>query len=322
MMFAYLFAWWTVASVAVGALIVLSIINVTGARWGEAYRRDAEAIAGTLPVVALAFIPIAVLAPQVYAWMEPSASLAPAVLRRIAHAHAYLNRTAWTIRAAVFLVGWTVLAEIIIRRRSKTASTLALAVIGVTGTFAVFDWLMSLTPAWSSTIFGLACLFGGILGAVALIAALNSVAAPMDAGALGRLLLGMLAMWAYLSLSQALIIWLGNKPDEVPWYVARGFGGWGEVLAGLVIAGFAIPFVGLLTYHLKRRPRSLALCGGWLVAMHAVDCYWLIVPVRDHAPSPRWFDAAALVLLGGIVFLFGRARRSKQQIVTAYAEAA
>ncbi|HEY0250589.1 MAG TPA: hypothetical protein VGC41_03640 [Kofleriaceae bacterium] len=320
--FAYLTAWWAAMSIAIGALGFLMITNVAEARWAKAYRRDAEAIAGTLPILALLFVPIALFAPELYAWIDPSPELAPSILRRVAHAHSYLNRTAWTIRAGVFLAIWIGLAEIVIRRRSRTASAIGLPLLGLTATFAAFDWIMSLTPAWASTIFGLACIFGGLLGAVALLAALNSVAAPMDAGALGRLVLGMLALWAYLELSQGLIIWLANKPDEVPWYVARGAGGWGNVLVGLVLGGFALPFVSLLGYYRKRRPRSLAAIGGWLVAMHVLDCYWLVMPVRDPAIAPRWMDAAAILAIGAVAVAFARARRSNEKLTSDYAEAA
>ncbi len=204
------------------------------------------------------------------------------------------------------------------RVRVRTLASVGLPAVGLTLTFAAFDWLMSMTPAWYSTIFGLLYFSGGFMAALALIAVIARdarrdprVAASIHAshtGALGRMLFAFLVFWAYMELSQGLIIWIANKPGEVPWYVARGAGAWGSVFAVLVIGHFAIPFFVLLSRSLKRRPTPLALAGWWLLLMHYVDVYWIVMPILHTTFAFHWLDVAAPLSVVGIATAFATAR--------------
>jgi hypothetical protein len=184
-----------------------------------------------------------------------------------------------------------------------TLSTPGLPAVALTLTFAVFDWLMSLTPLWYSTIFGLLFWSGGFVAALSLIAVIARGARRVPAvaagvhgrhtGALGRMMLAFLIFWGYMEFAQGIIIWIANKPDEVPWYVARGAEAWGGVFGLLIVAHFAIPLFALLSKPLKRRPTLLAIAGGWLVVMHYVDMYWMVMPVLHHTLAIHWLDLAA-----------------------------
>ncbi|HET7503346.1 MAG TPA: hypothetical protein VFK02_20135 [Kofleriaceae bacterium] len=334
--FSYLTAWAFALSIALGALIFALIGHAVDARWTIVFQRFTEAITSSLPVLAIGFLPVALAAGWLYPWADPAAvaALDPEAAARLAHKAGYLNVTAWSIRAVVYLALWIAIAELVARWsarssrssrssgssqsandgragsdasdpivRARGLSAAALPAVGLTLTFASFDWLMSLTPQWYSTIFGLLYFSGGFVAALSLVAVIAraargvpEVAAAVGAshtGALGRMMFAFLVFWAYMELAQGLIIWIANKPDEVPWYIARGAGRWGGVFALLVIGHFAAPFFVLLSRPLKRRPGLLAIAGGWLVAMHYVDVYWLVMPVLHPELSIHWLDVAA-----------------------------
>ncbi len=320
--FAYLTAWAFAMSIALGALCLLAIGHAAGTRWTRAFQAKTERIVGALPVLAVLFVPIALSVNQLYAWTDLS-RFHGEDLAKLVHKAGYLDVPFWTVRAAIFLAIWITLGELLVRTRNRALAAAALPILGLTLTFAAFDWLMSLTPLWYSTIFGLIYFGGGFVAAMALLAA-TSRATPDQTSALGRMILAFLILWAYLEFAQALIIWLANKPDEVPWYVARtamavpaslhdtgarGAGGWGDVFALLAIGGFVVPFFGLLPRAVKHAPKLLAIWGAWLVAMHYVDLYWLVMPVHHAQLAPHWLDLAAPCGVCGVAVVLARLRR-------------
>jgi len=131
-------------------------------------------------------------------------------------------------------------------------------------------------------------------------------------GALGQLLLTFVIFWAYIAFAQYLIIWIGDVPRDVSWYVVRSSGGWGVLALIVGIGQFAIPFVLLLSRNLKRRPGFVARLAGWLLAMHLLEVYWLVLPAIDPAGvSVSWVDVASLLMIGGFAVAAAcwRARR-------------
>jgi hypothetical protein len=328
--FSYLTAWVFALSVALGALVFLMMGHAIEANWTIVFQRFTEAIVGSLPALAVLFVPIALAAGLLYPWISPPATLSPESLSRLAHQAPYLNLGFWLVRAAAFLGLWIAIGELLRRwgmraarepaglTRAKALSSVGLPAVGLTLTFGAFDWLMSLTPLWYSTIFGLLYWSGGFVGALSLIAVIAQrarrvpvVAASIrgsHTGALGRMMLAFLIFWGYMEFAQGLIIWIANKPDEVPWYIARGARAWGDVFALLIIAHFAIPFFALLNKPLKRRPTLLAIAGGWLVAMHYVDVYWLVMPVLHGTLAIHWLDIAAPCAVLGLATAAAAAR--------------
>jgi hypothetical protein len=329
--FSYLTAWAYAVSIALGALIFLMIGHATNARWAIVFRRLTEAVVSSLPLLAILFVPIALSLDHLYPWVDPSPALGHDALVKIAHKAPYLNVTFFVIRAAVFFAVWIAIGELLMRwsarlggaeatyaPRLRALSAAGLPPVALTLTFGAFDWLMSLTPTWYSTIFGLLYFSGGFVAALALVTVLARgarrvplVASSIHAshtGALGRLVFAFLCFWAYMEFSQGIIIWIANKPDEVPWYVMRGAGALGDVFALLVVGHFAIPFFALLSRPLKRRPTLLALVGLWLLAMHYVDVYWLVMPILHHALALHWLDLAAPLAVLGFATAFATAR--------------
>jgi hypothetical protein len=132
-------------------------------------------------------------------------------------------------------------------------------------------------------------------------APLPEVLSPAIFNDFGSLLLAFIMVWAYLSLSQFLIIWSANIPEEVTWYLHRTHGGWQWVGWSLAAFHFAVPFVVLLSQTIRRNPRILARLAAFMLFMHFVELFWLIKPT--FAPEGfqlHWLDIAAVVAVGGI----------------------
>jgi hypothetical protein len=305
--FAYLTAWAFAMSVAIGALLFLMTGYAMGARWSVLYERSAAAIVGILPVLAILFVPIVIWAPALYPWLHappPDVEVAA----RAAHRAAWLNLPFWTVRAAIYLVLWVVAGELMRRQPSKALACALFIPIGLTATFAAFDWLMSLEPDWISTVYGLIYLAGGFVSALALIAAVSRTNAAAT-GALSRLTHGFLIFWVYVEFAQAFIIWIANRPEEVPYYVLRGNGGWGEILTVLALGAFVVPFFALLPRDISRDPRWAAGVGVWIVCLHYLNMTWLVMPALHAAPELHWPDIAAPAAVLGLAAAVAVRRR-------------
>jgi hypothetical protein len=323
------------AGLTLGSLALLMLQHLSGGQWGLVSRRVFEAATRTLPIVALFFIPVIVGLPRIFEWARPEAAE-----NAIIHAKAaYLNPTFFIIRAGVYFVFWMVCVVLLNRWsaeqdqgrgtteadsvRFRKVSAPGLLFLVITVTFASVDWVMSLDPEWFSTIFGLLTIEGWGLTALSLtivvLAMLNGtkpfegVLTPRHFHDLGKLLLAFTMLWAYLSFSQFLIIWSGNLPEEIPWYVRRTTGGWGAVAIALVIGHFALPFVLLLSQDLKKRSGLLTKVALFMIVMRLVDVIWLVAPEFRQGGFPiHWMDVALPAgLIGVWVFLFARNLRSR-----------
>jgi hypothetical protein len=314
---------------ALGCLALLMIQHVTGGAWGVAIRRLLESGARTLPVMAIMFIPIALGLGRLYEWAQPEQVAHDPLLQ---HKALYLNVPFFLGRAAFYFLAWTLVARALSRwslrqdesfdptpgERLELISRGGLVLLGLTMTFASIDWAMSLEPHWFSTIYGVIFMGGNALTAFALvipIAALLSTCPPIgdlisadQLSDLGKLLLAFVMLWAYFNLSQFIIIWSGNLPEEIPWYLARTRGGWQWVALAIVLFHFVLPFVLLLSHRLKRRARSIAIVALVLGFMRFVDVFWLVTPAFDPSRlTVHLLDVAAVLMVGGVwIWLFVR----------------
>jgi hypothetical protein len=322
--FAFLDAWTFGVTLCLGALLLLMIGHVSKARWTVVIQRPTEAIVAALPVYVVLFVPVALSLPLLYPWAADLRTLDPEVAARIAHKRVYLNPGFFLLRTAFYFAVFLVVGGLLRRwsRRNdldpRSSRVLAmrrlgggaLPLVALTITWASFDWTMSLQPEWSSTIFGLYFFAGAFMGAIALVAVVIWAArarsgsappvTPDHAQALGRLLFAMVLFWAYMAFSQLLIYWIADLPDEVTFYARRNTGSWAAINFVLVLGHFAVPFLVLLSRPLKRRWDLLAAVSAWLLVMHYVDVYWLILPVIDaRGVRPHWLDLAAMLFVGG-----------------------
>lgn len=320
-LYSYLTAWLFWGGITLGSLSLLLLHNLTGGAWGVLAKPALRACAATLPLVALLFLPIALSVETLYPWAFPSAADDPI----IQHKRVYLNVDAFRIRAGVYFAVWLALGLLIawqsrrtivpgtpLDRRIRRLSGQGLGLHGLAVTFASIDWMMSLEPHWFSTIYGV-IVFGGQglsahLWALLITALALRSASPQQLEAhrpalhdLGKLALGFLMFWAYVSFSQFLIIWYGNLPEEVVWYLKRFERPWGIMALALVFLHFALPFVVLLSREVKRQPAKIAAVAALILAMHGIESIWLVQPAVTPAASYRlWLDAALFAAIGGL----------------------
>jgi hypothetical protein len=331
----YLMAFAFVFTIAVGALIFLMTGYATNARWMSVVRRTTELVALPLPALAVLFLPIVFGAAWLYPWRSPSANLSAHDLEILQHRGSYLNLTFFTVRAviyfAIFLIASFVLRRWSVRRdaridalppagdeaaneaylaRDRKLASALLPPVGLAFTFAGFDWIMSLQPVWYSSILGFYLFAGGFLAAIAAVTLLSArlwhqeagrgVVTPNHFHALGRLMFAFTVFWTYIAFFQAMLIRIANKPSEVTFYLERIEGGWKPFVYVLILGHFAVPFLILLMRPVKFRPRSMAAIAGWLLLMHLVDIYWLVIPSHVQGTMVlSWLDLAALAAVVG-----------------------
>ena len=201
-------------------------------------------------------------------------------------------------------------------RRQRALSAGGLPIVAFTVTFAMIDWVLSLEPDWYSTVIGVYYFAGAATAIVALLILLSlalqrrgylrGVVTISHYHGLGKLLFVFVVFWAYIAFMQFLVIWSADIPREVEWYLVRSSGSWAAVAALLVMGHFVIPFLVLLPWRTKRMPAVLAAVSGWLLFMHLVDIYWLILPaLHRHGFQPIWLDLAALAGVGGTTVAYG-----------------
>ncbi|HEY3027088.1 MAG TPA: hypothetical protein VGJ55_13150 [Pyrinomonadaceae bacterium] len=315
------FAFWI--GVTLGALALLMLQHLTGGAWGLVIRRVLEAATRTIPLLLVLFVPIALGLSRLYPWMHTQEmAKSPALMSKSEH---YLNPTFFIERAVIYFAIWSLLAYLLNRwsldqdrtaerrftRRMKMLSGPGLGLFVLTTTFASIDWVMSLDPEWSSTMFGLLFVASWALSAMAFVIAtmsLLSSRAPLAAIVrashfhdLGKLLLALVMLWSYFAFSQFLIIWSGNLPEETTWYLRRLRGGWGWIAIAVIVLHFALPFLLLLSRDLKRNAHKLAMLAGFLLVMRLVDLFWMIEPEFNRAHFHlSWMDVVAPLGIGGI----------------------
>jgi hypothetical protein len=333
--------YWT--GIGVGCLGLLLLNNVTGGAWGAAIRRQLVAGASGMALSALLFLPLAAGLADLYPWARPDVVAHDPMLQ---HKQPYLNVPFFLARAAGYFVVWLLLLGYVgwrERRAARTgsprdqrvvrmASAQGLLLYGLTVTFAAVDWGMSLEPHWTSHIYGVLLMIGQALSGLAFCSAAllllptRDIERPLPPASsrqdLGTLLLAFTMLWAYMSLSQFLIIWYANIPEEATWYVRRTQGGWQWAAGALVALHFFVPFALLLSRQLKRNPRALAAVAVGLLAMRWVDLVWLIEPAFDRVgPFVPWLDLAATAAMGGLWIAFfawrmGRTEESPDSIAS------
>ncbi len=307
--------------IPLGSVAIALLHHLSGGGWGVPVRRMLEAATRTFPLMAVIFIPVLVGIPRLYAWARPEAANDAVVRLKLP----YLNPQFFVARCVIYFVVWIVLAWLLNKwsfEQDRTASPRmasrlealggpGLILYGITVTFAAVDWVMSLEPTWSSTIYGLIFMVVQAIQALAfavLVARLLAryeplagVVKPQQFNDLGNLLLAFVMLWAYLGFAQFLIIWSGNLKDEITWFSSRASGGWAALAVILILFHFAVPFLLLLIRDLKRKMHVLARIAGLLLVVSLLDVYWLVAPAFEaHGPRIHPTNVLAVVGIGGL----------------------
>ena len=335
----YLMAYLFWLGVVLGCLAILMLHHLVGGRWGMVIRRGLEAGTRLLPLMVVLGIPLLFGIPELYAWTRPGGT---GEHELSAWQQVYLRVPFFLGRAGIYFVAWLVLAFFLnrwsrqqeqaadpplIHTRQRSLGLLSgggLVLYGLTVTFAAVDWMMSLEPQWFSTIYGFLVVAGQLLVAQAFAILATAwlaqdepyaaVVSPELWRDLGNLLLAFVMLWAYMAFSQLLIIWSGDLPEEISWYLHRSHGGWNWVGVVLVALHFALPFCLLLSRRITRRAQFLTTVAAVIFCAHLVDIFWLVMPAFSPGRlRVHWLDLVAPVAVGGLwlaAFLWQLQRRS------------
>ena len=323
---AYLISWFYFVTLGAGALFFVLLHHLTRAGWSVVVRRQAEAITGALPVLALLGVPLAFGLHSLYHWSHAEAVAADPVLQ---HKAPWLNPGFFLLRAALYLMIWSALAwwfarqsrrqdemgALVLTRKMQSASAPGMMVFAITFSLAAFDWIMSLEPHWYSTVFGVYVFAGAAIGTFALLivtslllergGTLSGIVTADHFHDLGKLLLAFVVFWAYIAFSQFMLIWYANMPEETFWFAERWTDGWRPWSIALALAHFVVPFFFLLLRDVKRHRVGLWVAALWMLAVHWLDLYWLATP--GHSPEGPHLHWAAVTSFLGVGCLFAAA---------------
>jgi hypothetical protein len=246
------------------------------------------------------------------------------------------------VRALLYFAIWNLLSFLLTRfsveqdrpgardnsARFKAVSGPGLILYAFTISFAAIDWVMSIDPSWISTIYGLLILIGEVLSAMCFAIVVERILVnykPMSellkpdyVQDHGKWLMVFIMMWAYFAFSQWLIIWAGNLPEEITWYMTRLSGGWAYVGLWLVLFHFAVPFVLLLSRPFKRDIRRLVWLAVWLMLMRYVDLFWMIEPNFSARVHLTLADVVVPVAMGGLWLAYFFRNLSSLPLLPAY----
>ena len=328
----YLVSFCYFLSIALGALFFVMLQFITRASWSVVIRRIAEFISATFPFLLVMFLPILLGLPTLYKWADAGIVAQDALLQAKS---IYLNMPFFVFRVIFYLLIFSLVSVYFLRNSLVQDSTgnsnitvslqrvsaPGLIVFGLTLTFLSFDLIMSLEPHWYSTIFGVYFFAGSAIAIFAFLIVLSlflqcfgkmknliSIDHYHD---LGKFLFGFLVFWAYLGFSQYMLIWYANIPEETAWYIKRQSPEWISLSILIVIGHFIIPFFGLLSRFVKRRKPLLGFWAVYMLLMHYLDLYWLIMPeLRSGTGSIALIDVLTLtgffaIFVSFLVFLAG-----------------
>ncbi len=319
--FSWLMAYVFFLSLVLGGLFFTLFMYACQGGWGIVVRRICETVFATIPVMAILFVPVLFGLNTLYPWSVAGAAEQDALLRWKAP---FLNVPFFLIRAATYFVCWSGIAllyyrlsrgqdetgDFAVSARLRKFAGPCIIVLALTSTFASIDWIVSLTPHWYSTMFGVYFFAGSFIGFIALLSVLvpamrgvgllDTVITAEHLHDIGKFLFAFMAFWAYIAFSQFLLIWYANIPEESFWFKARLEGSW-ELVSLLLMAGhFGIPFFYLMGRAVKRRGWTLAIGGTWLLVMHFVDIYWQVMPtLHPEGVRPSVLDVATFLAVGG-----------------------
>jgi len=311
-------------TLALGAVVFISINRVANAGWDTAIRRVPEAMMSYLPIGSLLMLTVVFGRHRLYEGLHSFFGFGgqPMVFK-----NTWLSTPFFFGRMATFLGLWTLIAwlikhesqrqdgdnSLIHTRKLKRYSAIFLAVFGLTITFASFDWLMSIEPLFYSTIYAFYVIAGVLLSGFASITLLVVMLRwrgwlpqvnEHHLHNLGKLVFGFSTFWAYIWLCQYLLIYYANLPEETIYYIRRTqTPAWKTLFFANILLNWLIPFVLLL-------PRSVKKSGSWLVTAsvivligHWLDLYIMIFPAYEFSASLSLFDVAILL---GFASLFAQ----------------
>lgn len=342
----FLFSWLTAfvffTTLCLGGLFFTILHHLVRASWSTSLRRIAENVAMNFPIMALCAAVLALLGfGEVFHWTHIDPAEDPIFKVK----EPYLNINFFTIRTVFFFAIWMVMAFFFRGQSIKQDNTdggvvaealnykmrkwapLSMLTFALTLTFFAFDWLMSLDPHWFSTMFGV-YIFAGTV--VALFATLVVVIIWFDSNGVlkntitignfhdaGKLMFGFIVFWTYITFCQYYLIWYANIPEEIGWYMHRSQGGWENIAMTIAVGHFILPFWMIMSRHTKRNKTVLGVAAVWMLVMHFIDLYFVVMPTYHHHLHFHWMDLTTFIGIGGL-FLLGFLHWSSKDAIVAH----
>lgn len=338
---AWLFGWLYWFGISLGALVLLMLRWLTGGAWGRAILRPCEAAMLNVPAMAVLFLPIFFGLHQLYPWMAPE----------VFAEHEWPHKEAWfqvpffVGRSILYLAILATLAWVV-RRWSQNRPDWPperqqlrmrqVASVGIITYFLVMllastDWIMSIDLAFYSTIFSVIVMISQFLTAIAAMLVIlclgsrrpeiSGTLSPKQFHDLGKLLLAFTVFWGYVTISQYILIWSGNLPPEISWYMERRSGGWQWLATALAVFQFFVPFFLLLSRDVKRNPARLGAIAALVALAGVANVFWFIAPsFHPGAFRISWLDPVVFLAIGSVwIALFLRAWASQPQLIASNA---
>lgn len=328
-LYAYLFAFSYWVGLAIGSLMLLTLWHAAQARWPILLRRVLETMCSTLSIFPLLFVPILAGSALIFPFRSPD-SLDAKLRDHVDHQQPYQNIAFWVVRAGVYFTFWIIVSELLrfwshrqdedrgwaLAIKQRKLGTAALPFVALFMSFAALDWLMTLHPAWHSTIFGLYYFTGSFVSAIAALTMATILARGANyfgprvnanhLASLGKMMLAFVTFWAYIAFDQYMLVWIADVPGENEWYILRTSGSWGEIAIAILVGQFVIPFFLLLSRQLKmHKPWLLFAVSALILLAHALDVYWMVLPAIDRGGlDVHWEDPLAFIGVGGVTVAF------------------
>ncbi len=318
----YLVSYCFFLSISLGGLFFVLIQHVTRAGWSVVLRRFAEGLAVNTGLMAVLLIPILIGLKPLFLWARGDEIADDALLQG---KRAYLNELFFYIRMLIYFGSWILLSRYLFSKSvaqdasGDPAATLqmqkvsagGLFLFAITVTFCAFDLLMSLEPHWFSTIFGVYYFSGSalVLFAALIITSyftqrsgwLTGVISTEHYHDLGKLMFAFVVFWAYIAFSQYMLIWYANMPEETQWFLRRQTGQWTALSWFMLIGHFIVPFLALISRIPKRRKEPLVGAAVWVLIIHWVDMYYLVMPHTSDGVVPfHVIDLTCFLAVGGL----------------------
>ncbi len=335
-----------------GGLFFVLVQHVTGAKWSVSVRRMGEFAMNTVPALGIMAIPL--LYPLLtnagreefggllWPWVQPHGEHADLVAMK----EPFLNVPFFIGRMVFYLLVWWLMARFFMKRSLQQdtdrdpayAPTIAMRklsapgiiVFALTLSFASFDWLMSTAPEWFSTIFGV-YIFAGCVLTIHAWLVISSVFLQKQGYMkkevnaehyhdLGKFMTAFTVFWAYIAFSQFMLIWYANLPEETGFFHSRTTEAWKTMSYLLIVTNFFVPFFGFLSRHVKRKPKMLAMWAVYVLIVHWLDLYWLVMPSMSPESNPFGLIEVATTIGAFGLFLWAFARQGVRHSVLAYGD--
>ncbi len=337
--FTYLTSFMFLVTFGIGSLFLVALEFAANSVWSVPFRRISEFFAATIPLFLILVIPLLFNLHDLFKWTNPVAVASDKVLSFKAP---YLNINFFLIRVFGIFIIWLIFYFLIIRNSRKQdsstdqkitvrnirISSFFMVVFALTVSFVGFDWIMSMSPHWFSTIFGVYFFAGATwvaLAGLALAAVILNEKGYLSKKltsdhfySLGTLMFAFTCFWAYIAFSQYMLQWYGNLPEEIVFFTHRWVGGWKILSVALVLTHFVVPFILLISRQAKTNPGRLKFVAIWILCAHFIDLYWMIMPgMRDNGLTYHfsWIDFTFPLAIIGLIIVVFNAMAKKHNLI-------